>query len=168
MPCPPPGDLPDPGTEPRSPEWQADSLSSEPPGKPPKFLEFTFISAVAAAKSLQSCPTLCDHMDGSPPGSPSLGFSRQEHWSGLPCPPPGDLPNLWIESRSPTLQVDFLPSESPGKPKNTGVGSLSFLQGIFLTQESNQGLRHCRWIFYQLSYQGSPYRPYVIIFFPKS
>ena len=38
----------------------------------------------AAAKSLQSCPTLCDPIDGSPPGSPSLGFSRQEHWSGLP------------------------------------------------------------------------------------
>ena len=38
----------------------------------------------AAAKSLPSCPTLCDPIDGSPPGSPSLGFSRQEHWSGLP------------------------------------------------------------------------------------
>ena len=38
----------------------------------------------AAAKSLQSCPTLCNPIDGSPPGSPSLGFSRQEHWSGLP------------------------------------------------------------------------------------
>ena len=38
----------------------------------------------AAAKSLQSCPTLCDTIDGSPPGSLSLGFSRQEHWSGLP------------------------------------------------------------------------------------
>ena len=44
--------------------------------------------AAAAAKSLQSCPTLCDHIDGSPPGSPSLGFSRQEHWSGLPFPSP--------------------------------------------------------------------------------
>ena len=42
----------------------------------------------AAAKSLQSCPTLCDPIDGSPPGSPSLGFSRQEHWSGLPFPSP--------------------------------------------------------------------------------
>ena len=42
----------------------------------------------AAAKSLQSSPTLCDPKDGSPPGSPSLGFSRQEHWSGLPCPSP--------------------------------------------------------------------------------
>ena len=45
-------------------------------------------TAAAAAKSLQSCPTLCDVGDGSPPGSPSLGFSRQEHWSGLPIPSP--------------------------------------------------------------------------------
>ena len=44
--------------------------------------------AAAAAKSLQSYPTLCDPIDGSPPGSPSLGFSRQEHWSGLPIPSP--------------------------------------------------------------------------------
>ena len=42
----------------------------------------------AAAKSLQSCPTLCDPTNGSPPGPPSLGFSRQEHWSGLPFPSP--------------------------------------------------------------------------------
>ena len=41
---------------------------------------------VAAAKSLQSYPTLCNPIDGSPPGSPSLGFSRQEHWSGFPFP----------------------------------------------------------------------------------
>ena len=54
------------------------------------------------------------------------------------------------------MQVDSLPAEPQGKPKNTGVGSLSLLQGIFLTQESNQGLLHCRWIFYQLKYQGSP------------
>ena len=44
--------------------------------------------AAAAAKSLQPCPTLCDPIDGSPPGSPSLGFSRQEHWSGLSFPSP--------------------------------------------------------------------------------
>ena len=47
-----------------------------------------YADAAAAAKSLQSCPTLSDPIDGSPPGSPSLGFSRQEHWSGLPCPSP--------------------------------------------------------------------------------
>ena len=57
---------------------------------------------------------------------------------------------------SPTLQVHSLPSEPPGKPKNTGVGSLSLFQRIFLTQESNRGLLHCRQILYQLSYQGSP------------
>ena len=45
-------------------------------------------SAAAAAKLLQSCPTLCDPIDCSPPGFPSLGFSRQEHWSGLPFPSP--------------------------------------------------------------------------------
>ena len=44
--------------------------------------------------------------------------------------------------------MDSLPSEPPGKPKNTGVGSLSLLQGIFLTQESNWGLLHCRWILF--------------------
>ena len=49
-------------------------------------------AAAAAAESLQSCPTLCDPIDGSPPGSPSLGFSRQEHWSGLLFPSPSGLP----------------------------------------------------------------------------
>ena len=57
--------------------------------------------------------------------------------------------------RSPALQVDSLPAEPPGKPKNTGVGSLSLLQQIFQTQEL-KSLLHCRQILYQLSYQGSP------------
>jgi len=65
------------------------------------------------------------------------GFSRQEYWRELPCPPAGDLPNPGIEPRSPALQVDSLLSEPPEKPKNTEVGSLSLLQGNFLTQESN-------------------------------
>ena len=60
-----------------------------------------------------------------------------EHWSGLPCPPPGDLCNPGIEPAFPALQVDSLPSDSPGKPKNTGVGSLSLLQGNLSTQELN-------------------------------
>ena len=66
------------------------------------------------------------------------------------------LPNPGLKPRSPTLQVDSLPSEPPGKPKNTGVGILSLLQGIFLTQESNWSLLHCRRILYQLSHKGSP------------
>ena len=75
----------------------------------------------------------------------------------MPYPTPGDLPNPGIETRSPTLQVDSLLSEPPGKPRNTGVGSLSLLHGIFLTQELNWGLLHCRQSLSQLSYQGSPW-----------
>ena len=48
---------------------------------------------------------------------PSMGFFRQEYWSGLPVPSPGDLPDPGIEPRSPALQADALPSEPPGKPK---------------------------------------------------
>ena len=47
---------------------------------------------------------------------PSMGFSRQEYWSGLPFPSPADLPNPGIEPGSPALQTDALPSEPPGKP----------------------------------------------------
>ena len=74
----------------------------------------------------------------------SMGFSRQEYWSGLLFPSPGDLPDPGIEPRSPTLQADSLPTEPQGKPKNTGEGSLSLLHWIFPTQESNQGLLDCR------------------------
>ena len=58
------------------------------------------------------------------------------------------------------MQVDSLPSEPAGKPKNTGVGSLSLLQRIFPTQESNWGLLHCRWVLYQLNYQGNHNYPH--------
>ena len=103
----------------------------------------------------QSCPILWPH--GLQPVRLLCpwGFSRQEYRSGLPCPPPGDLPNPGIEPKSPAFQVDSLPSEPPGKPKNTGEGRLSFLQCIFLTQESNGGLLHYRQVLYQLSHQGS-------------
>ena len=64
----------------------------------------------------------------------SIGFPRQEYWSGLPFPSPGNLPNPRIKPGSHALQADSLRSEPPGKPQNTGVGSLSLLQGIFLTE----------------------------------
>ena len=114
---------------------------------------------LCCAQSLaQLCPILCNSMDCSPPGSSVQGgFSRQEYWSGLPCPPPpGDLPNPGIKSRSPALQADFMSSEPPGKPKNTGVGCHSLLQRIFPTQRLNLGFLHCRWILHHLSHQGSP------------
>ena len=64
------------------------------------------------AEFAQSCPTLCDPMDyivhQAPPSS------RQEYWSGLPFPSPGNLPDPRIEPRSPALQADALTSEPPG------------------------------------------------------
>ena len=60
----------------------------------------TFVAAAAAAKSLQSCPTLCDPIDGSPPGSSIPGILRQEHWSGLPFPSPMHESEKWKWSRS--------------------------------------------------------------------
>ena len=90
------------------------------------------------------------------PGSSLHGIlqARILEWRANPFS--RDLSKPGIEPRSPGLQADSLPSEPPGKPKNTGVGSLFLLQGISPTQESNWGLLHCRYILYQLSYQGSP------------
>ena len=68
---------------------------------------------------LQSCPTLYHPMDCSPPGSSVHGFSRQEYWSGLPCPPPGVIPNLGSKLCLLCLlrwQVGSLPLVPPGKP----------------------------------------------------
>ena len=87
---------------------------------------------------------------------PPVEFSRPEYWSGLLFPSPGDLPDSGIDPRSPALQAGSLPAEQPGKPKTTGVGSLSLLQGIFLTQELNQGILHCMQILYRLSHKGCP------------
>ena len=64
----------------------------------------------------QSCPTLCDPWTVAHQAPPSMGFSRQEYWIGLPFPSPGDLPDPGIEPRSPTLQADALTSAPPGKP----------------------------------------------------
>ena len=133
-----------------------------PPSFPGKAKQDTLImhcNLPMKVKVTQSGPTLCNPMDytvRTPWTIQSVEFSRSEYWSGQPFPFPGDILNPEIESRSPTLQADSLPAEPSGKPKNTGVGSLSLLQRIFLTQESNQDLLHCRWVLYQLSYQGSP------------
>ena len=65
----------------------------------------------------QSCPALCNSMNYIPCQTPlSMEFSRQEYWSGLPFPSPGDLPDPGIKPRSPALQTDSLPSKPPRKP----------------------------------------------------
>ena len=112
-----------------------------------------------------------------------MGFSTQEPWSGLPCPPPGDLPDPGIKSVSllfPAMAAGSLPVVPLGKNEckllnsvwlfatrglynpwnspgqNTGVGSHFLLQRIFPTQGLNPGPPHCRQILYCLSQQGSP------------
>ena len=94
------------------------------------YLSCRAITAAAAAKSLQSCPTLCDRIDGSPSGSPIPGFSRQEHWSGMPFPSPMHESEKWkwslsvVSDSSPPHGLQptrFLrPWDFPGK--STGVG----------------------------------------------
>ena len=100
-------------------------------------------------KVAQLCPTLCDPMDYMVHG---ILQTRILKWVAFPFSRGSSQP------RSSTLHMDSLTAEPPGKPKNTGVDSLSLLQWIFLTQESNQGLLHCRRILDQLSYEGSPKR----------
>ena len=99
----------------------------------------------------QSCPTLRDPMDCSCQAPLSMGIllARILEWVAMPSS--RDFLKPGIKPRSPALQADSLPAEPPGKPKDTGVGSLSFLQGIFPTQESNWGLLHCMGILYQLT-----------------
>ena len=84
------------------------------------FILSTMAAAAAAAKSLQSCPTLCNPLDYSPPHSSVHGISRQEPWIGLPFPSPGYLPNSGIEPRSlasPSLAGGFFTTEPLRKPQ---------------------------------------------------
>ena len=90
--------------------------------------------------------TLCDPMDCTVHG---ILQARILEWGAFPFSRGSSQP------KSPTVHMDSLPADPQGKSRNTGVGSLSLLQRIFPTQESNQSLLHCRWILYQLSYQGS-------------
>ena len=69
----------------------------------------------------QSCPTLCDPIDCSPPGSSVHGIPQARILEWLPFLSPGDLPDSGIKSGSPTLQADYLPSEPPEKPMKVTV-----------------------------------------------
>ena len=159
LPFPSPGDLLDPGIEPRSPALQADALTSEPPEKPlvpfcsnfgapqnkvyhcfhcfPIYLPWSDPIAAAAAKSLQSCPTLCDPIDGSPPGSPvpgilqartlewvSISFSNARKWKvkvkSLICV------QLFATPWTSAYQAPLCPWDFPGK--SAGVGYYFLLQ----------------------------------------
>ena len=80
--------------------------------------------------------------------------ARILEWVAFPFPRGSSQPRNWTQVSC--IAGGFLSAEPQGKPKNTGVGSLSLLWRTFPTQELNPGLLHCRRIPYQLSYQGSP------------
>ena len=79
--------------------------------------EFLNLLAGVCVLAAQSYPALCKPKDCSPPGSSVHGILQARILNELPFPPPGDLPNPGIESGSPALQADSLPSEPPGKPR---------------------------------------------------
>ena len=101
-------------------------------------------------KVAQSCPPLCDPMDYTIYRNLQ---ARILEWVAFPFSRGSSQP--WDQPRSPTLQAGSLPAKPQGKPKNTGMGSLSLLQCVFPIQESKQGLLHCRRILHRLSYQSA-------------
>ena len=104
----------------------------------------------------QSCPILGNPMDCSPPGS-SVGILLARILECVVIPSFRGSSQPRIKPRSPAPQADSLPSDPPGKHKNTGVGRLSALQGNFPTLGWNLGLLHCRQT-HCLSHQGTRQR----------
>ena len=99
-------------------------------------------------KVAQSRPTLCDPTDYTIHG---ILQARILEWVAVPFSRGSSQPRYRTQVSS--LWADSLPAEPPGKPRNTGVGSLSLLQQIFLSQKLNWCLLHCRQILYQLSHK---------------
>ena len=101
-------------------------------------------AAAAAAKSLQLCPTLRPSWTVAHQASLSMGFSRQEYWTGLPFPPPGDLPHPGIKPTSPVspaLAGRFFTTESPGKLRSLYTGTrLPGHQSSLLPSKAAPGL----------------------------
>ena len=103
-------------------------------------------SCAVSRSVAQSCPALRDPLEPARLLCPR-GFSRQEYWSGLPCPPPGDLPNPGIEPMSPTLQADSLLSELPGKPSQfarAAIAKSRKLDGLCNENELSHSSRGCK------------------------
>ena len=91
-------------------------VSKRQMGKIGSLLVFFFLKNSFKKDSAKSCPTLVIPWTVACQAPLSMGFSRQEYWSGLPFPAPGELTNPGIEPSSPSLQADALPTELCGKP----------------------------------------------------
>ena len=138
-------------------------------------------------KVAQSCPILGDSMDGSPPGSSVYGFSRQEYWSGLPCPPSGDLPDPGIERVSlispvcsvtgqgtKILTISPTPKQTSQMPETeAGFSQRNTKEGLANEGEKTQRTKHrlkcernyAMWTFLLLGFtQYFPQKSYVVYF----
>ena len=140
MPFPSPGGFLDPGIKPVSPALAARFFTTESPVR-------TLLVA-------QSCPTLCDPMDCRPPGSAVHRDSPDKN-TGVAC---HALLQVIFPTQVFRIAGGFFTIRTPLKPKNTEMGSPSLLQMNFLTQESNRGLLHRRWVLYQAELPGKPPR----------
>ena len=107
-PFPSPRDLPNPGIELMSPAFQEDSLLMSYQRSP-------IYEDDGGSIATKSCQTLATPRYVAYQDPLSVGFSRQEYWSGLPFPSPGDFPNPGTEPRSPALQADSLMTDLQGK-----------------------------------------------------
>ena len=139
--------VPRPGIEPTSPALEHEVLTTGPPGNSRHILlvkqsprpdskggnvnSYTLIGVQGSYYVpgccccylvTQSCLTLCDPWTVARQAPLSVGFCRQEYWSGLPFPPPGDLPEPGIEPASSALAGKFFTTEQPGKPHVPGTG----------------------------------------------
>ena len=99
----------------------------------------------------QTCPTLATLWTIVHQASLSMGFSRQEYWSGLPSPSPVDLPNPGIKPRSSVSQTDPLPTEPPGKPLTPVryLNSTKWLSGLLtsrITRDCSVSSARCGWL----------------------
>ena len=107
LPFPSPGDLPNSGIKSGLPHCRQ---TSEPPGKPRLHWVFKKVKSLSRVRLFATPWTVADQ------APPSMGFSWQQYWSGLPFPSPGDLPDPGIKPGSPAFQADALTAEPRGKP----------------------------------------------------
>ena len=164
LPFPSPGDLPNQGIEPTSPvsPTLAGSFFTSWATRAALYLFFVNSNQIPCLVRMdivenESHSVVSDSLWPHGLTMQSMEFSRPELLEGVAFPfsRGSSQPKAWTQVSH--IAGRFLPAEPQGKPKNTGVGSLCLLQGIFLTQVSNWGLLHCRQILYQLSYQGCPW-----------
>ena len=120
-----------------SPALAGGFFTTKPPGKPRRDRSSEKAVVHMKVKAAQSCPSLCDPMNYA---IRTMKFSRPEYWCGLSL-----LQGIKPRDQTQVSHIadnilDSLPAAPQGKPKNTGMGSLSLLQQIFPSQELNQGL----------------------------